>query len=118
MAPDAADAGKVKTRIGQLQEQMMTLAREAFDRGQAAFAKGNYRDAAIAFGEAWQHKAMPQFLYNVATSLDKAGDTEQAVRAYQRYLAASPGAADAAKVRTRIEQLNNATGNGLLKPGA
>lgn len=118
MAPDASDAGKVKTRIGQLQEQMMTLAREAFDRGQAAFSKGNYRDAAIAFGEAYQHKALPQFLYNVATSLDKAGDTEQAVRAYQRYLAASPDAADAGKVRTRIEQLNNATGNGLMKPGA
>ena len=58
----------------------------------------------------------PTFKYNVAASLDRAGDTRGAVRAYQEYLNAAPNASDADKVRARIEKLLDRVGEGLMKP--
>jgi regulator of sirC expression with transglutaminase-like and TPR domain len=58
----------------------------------------------------------PNFKYNVAASLDKAGDTRGAVRAYQEYIDAAPNAKDVEKVRTRIHQLLDRVGDGLMKP--
>jgi tetratricopeptide (TPR) repeat protein len=116
IAPHAADAAKVKERIAKLETQMTTVSRAAFDRGQAAYLEGRYRDAATAFGEAYEIKSNPVFLFDRAEALDKAGDTDGAVRAYQQYLNAAPDAADADKVRARIQDIQKATGNELMRP--
>jgi len=116
IAPHAADATKVRDRIAALEAQMTNLSRAAFDRGQAAYLDGRYRDAASAFGEAYEVKSNPVFLFDRAESLDMAGDTDGAVRAYQQYLNAAPNAADADKVRARIQDIQKATGNELMRP--
>ena len=94
----------------------LRAAQRAFDRGQQAWNEGRFVDASKAFAEAYQHVPSPQFLYNVGASLDKAGDTQGAVRAYQQYLNADPQANDAERVKTRIHQLLDRVGAGLMKP--
>jgi tetratricopeptide (TPR) repeat protein len=128
--PNAADADKVRMAIDKLHQASgtslikpnqvsaadRTAAQKAFDRGQLAWQQGRWTDAAQAFAEAYRHMPEANFLYNVAASLDKAGDTRGAVKAYQQYLDAAPGAHDADKVHKRIEQLLDRVGEGLMKP--
>ena len=113
MHPDAA---KVRTHITKLHADALKTAQSAFDRGQAAFNSGRFNEAAGAFAEAYEQKPFPQFLYNMAASYDKAGDTKAAVRNYQLYLSMNPDANDADKVRTRIHTLLKATGDDLMQP--
>lgn len=131
MAPNAPDAGKVRERIQTLlqgsgnallrpvdeaAEAQLRAAHRAFDAGQKAWDQGRWTDAAHHFAEAYAQRPFPQFLFNQAASLDKAGDTRGAVRAYQRYLNAAPDANDADKVRKRIEMLLEKSGDALVKP--
>jgi len=116
--PDAADAGKVHQRIATLREQAREAAHGAFDRGQDAFAKGNFREAAAAFAQAYEQLPLPEFLFNQAMALAQGGDRARAVHYFQLYLDMNPGAADADKVRARIDLLQQASGAGLMKPGA
>ena len=95
----------------------MSAAQTAFDKGSEAFKAGRYREAAGAFAEAYEQKPFPDFLYNQGAALEKAGDTKQAVQRYQLYLTMYPDAKDADKVRQHIHDLQNATGDGLMRPG-
>jgi tetratricopeptide (TPR) repeat protein len=129
-APDAPDAAKVRTTIDKLHQANgsalidpraidpadQRIAQRAFDRGLQAWNEGRFVDASKAFAEAYKHAPRPALLYNVAASLDKAGDTQGAVRVYQEYLNADPGAKDAERVKTRIHQLLDRVGAGLMKP--
>jgi tetratricopeptide (TPR) repeat protein len=114
--PEAPDAAKVKTHITKLHADALNASQAAFDRGQAAYDAGNFREAALAFTEAYEQKPFPQFLYNIAASYDKAGETKLAVRNYQLYLNMSPDAKDGDKVRNHIHKLLKATGNDLMQP--
>jgi len=127
--PKASDADRVRKAIDKLHEKSGTqlikpevkpaernAAQKAFDQGQVAYAEGRWTDAAKAFTEAYKQMPEPNFKYNVAASLDRAGDTRGAVRAYQEYLNAAPHAPDADKVRARIEKLLDRVGEGLMKP--
>jgi tetratricopeptide (TPR) repeat protein len=114
--PHAQDAQKVAAHAAKLHNEAKTLARDAFDRGQIAFKDGRFRDAAMAFAEAYEHLPLPEFIHNKASALDKAGETVKAVREYQLYLNASPNANDADRIRTRIDQLQRATGTELMRP--
>ena len=127
--PKAPDADRVHKAIDKLHEKSGTqlikpevspderkAAQKAFDQGQLAYSEGRWTDASKAFAEAYKHMPEPNFKYNVAASLDRAGDTRGAVRAYQEYLNAAPNAPDADKVRARIEKLLDRVGEGLMKP--
>jgi tetratricopeptide (TPR) repeat protein len=129
-APAASDADRVRKIIDKLHQangsalikpnemsaDHRKAAQSAFDEGQLAWQQGRWTDAAKAFAEAYRHMPAPDFLYNQAASLDKAGDTRGAVRSYQEYLNAAPNAKDADKVRTRIDQLLERVGAELMKP--
>jgi tetratricopeptide (TPR) repeat protein len=112
-APDAAWAAK---HAASLHKEALKLASAAFDRGDAAFREHRYGDAAMAFAEANAQVPSAAARYNLAASLDKAGETAKAVREYQLYLNETPNAPDADKVRHRIEVLQAQTGNELMKP--
>ncbi len=128
--PNATDGDRVRKAIDKLHQANGSAlikpnevspadrqaAQTAFDRGQRAFNEGRWTDASKAFAEAYTHMREPNFKYNVAASLDKAGDTRGAVRAYQEYIDAAPNAKDVEKVRTRIHQLLDRVGDGLMKP--
>jgi tetratricopeptide (TPR) repeat protein len=128
--PNASDADRVRKAIDKLHQanggmQLMKpevspvehkAAAKAFDEGKQAYGEGRWTDAAKAFAEADRQMPEPTFKYNVAASLDRAGDTRGAVRAYQEYLNAAPDAPDADKVRARIDKLLERVGAELMKP--
>jgi tetratricopeptide (TPR) repeat protein len=132
MTPNAPNADKIRAHIDELHkangsalekpvdhvaEAKLKLAQQAFDKGLKAYNEGRFIDAEKHFREAYAQKPFPQFLYNVAASLHKAGDTMGAVKAYQEYLNAYPDAPDADKVRKAIHILLDRVGAGLMKPG-
>lgn len=65
-------------------------AAEAFAEGEAHFAAAQYEQAADAFARADELISHPDTLYNLAVSLELAGDRPAAWMAYRRALAASP----------------------------
>jgi tetratricopeptide (TPR) repeat protein len=103
--PGASDAGKVTTRIEKLHTDALKAAQEAFDRGQAAYNAGRYREAAGEFAKAYEQKPFPQILYNIAASYEKAGDKQRALENYRLYLTMAPDAPDAERTRKHMEIL-------------
>jgi tetratricopeptide (TPR) repeat protein len=114
--PDAPDAAKVQTHITKLHDDAMKAAQSAFDRGEAAFKAGRYKEAAGAFAEAYEQKPLPNFLYNRAAAYDMAGDKKEAVKNYQLYLTMHPTADDADRVGNRMHKLLKSTGDELMQP--
>jgi tetratricopeptide (TPR) repeat protein len=92
-------------------------ARQWFDRGTVAYELRDYKRAYDAFVQAYDLSPQPEIVYNQAASLDRMGNADAAVQAYERYLALAPKATDAEKVRRRIKHLREApAGTGLKKP--
>jgi len=115
-APGTKDADQVRGHITALHDKAKGASREAFDRAQEAYLARDFKGAAAAFVEAFSHLPRPEYLYNQAAALDMAGDAKGAVKAYQQYLNLAPHAADAGKVRARIEELQHSRGAALEKP--
>jgi tetratricopeptide (TPR) repeat protein len=127
LAPDAKDKKQTIERIKKLREQAskekivdpwadesaappvketgLAGAQAWFDRGQIAFDLGDYKRAYEAFVRAYDNKPYPDFVFNQATSLDRLGNVDGAIQAYERYLLLAPKASDAEKVRKRIQKL-------------
>ena len=125
MHPDAKDAERVRANIQKLQKQSGTdlmhpdptkASQDAFDRGQAAYNSGNFREAAAAFKQAYEHKPSPELQYNIGAAYHKAGDAKNAVKHYQQYLNDNPNAKDANQVRNMMHKLLEKTGNALIDP--
>jgi tetratricopeptide (TPR) repeat protein len=125
MHPDAKDAYQVRNMMNKLQKATgdelmepdpLKASQAAFDRGQAAYAAGNFREAAAAFTAAYELNPIPEFLYNIGAAYHRAGDTKRAVQNYQLYLSKRPDAKDADQVRNMIHKLLEKTGDGLMQP--
>ncbi len=114
--PTAPDAARTAKHAAALHAEALKLAHSAFDRGDVAFRQKRYGDAAMAYAEANAQVPSSAARYNLASSLDAAGETAKAVREYQLYLNETPNAPDADKVRARIEALQAQTGTELMKP--
>ena len=89
-------------------------ASEWYNRGAVAFQLGDYKRAYDAFVAAYDLKPHAAFVYNQAACLDKLGNVDAAVQAYERYLALDSKARDASRVRERIKRLRD--GGGLRAP--
>ncbi len=114
--PNAPDAATVRTQITKLHEDALKASQSAFDRGRAAYDAGNFKEAAAAFTEAYEHKPQPEILYNIGAAYQRGGDTKQAIKHYQLYLNNHPDAKDADKVRSQIHKLQKKTGDELMQP--
>ena len=90
-------------------------AREWFNRGTVAYQLGDYKGAYDGFVRAYDLKPYSAFVYNQASSLDKLGNVDGAVQAYERYLALEPKASDAGNVRERIKRLREAPAGAQIK---
>ena len=55
--------------------------------GKSAFKKGRFADAAIAFRAAYKEHPNPKFQYNLGKALERSGDLEGAIAAFELYLA-------------------------------
>jgi hypothetical protein len=78
--------GKKKSPDDEKRDQ----AREAYGEGEAKFKAEDYAGAAAAYARANDILPSPQAQFKVATALDKAGKTTEAVEAYEKFLATAP----------------------------
>jgi tetratricopeptide (TPR) repeat protein len=90
-------------------------ASEWHTRGQVAYLVGDFRRAYEAWESAYELFPNAAFVYNQAAALDRLGNVEAAIQAYERYLALAPKAGDAAQVHKIIERLRRGTTAGDLK---
>lgn len=80
--------------------QAQKLAHDPMLRGSAAYRAGDFKAAAKAFGEA----AGAQARYNQGNALARMGRYDDALKAYDRALAADPGLADAKANRRAVAE--------------
>lgn len=80
-------------------------ARQWFDRGQDAFAAGDFSTALEAFKKAHSLFPMPEFVFNQASALEKLGRTAAAAKAFEHYLVLNPNAKDAKETVEKIKML-------------
>jgi hypothetical protein len=73
-----------------------------YQRGVASFRDGRYDEAVREFEAARRLKPGPNLDYNIARCRERLGHWQLAIDSYERYLAATPGAPDAAEVRARV----------------
>lgn len=78
-------------------------ARGHFERGQAAFADGEYETAITELKAAYAIEEAPILLYAWAQAERLAGDCERAIELYARFLATAPPEAQEEKARSNIE---------------
>ena len=84
-------------------DKALSDAKDAFETAQTFFVRGEYEAAAGKFLEAYNLKAYPAFLFNVAVSYEKAKQLEKAKTYFEKYLQDDPNASDAAQVRLRLD---------------
>jgi tetratricopeptide (TPR) repeat protein len=80
-------------------------ARSHFKRASRLYDLRRYREAAKEFEAAYEAKDDPAFLYNIAQAYRLAGDSAEAVGAYQSYLRRAPDAPHRREVEARIAEL-------------
>ncbi|MCB9707820.1 MAG: hypothetical protein H6714_03370 [Myxococcales bacterium] len=80
-------------------------ARDAFVAGQRAYDEGRFEDALKDFRRAYVLTQHVELLYNIATVADRLRYDQQALTAYEQYLAKRPDAKDQAQVQRRIQVL-------------
>jgi tetratricopeptide (TPR) repeat protein len=83
-----------------------SVARRHFERGKELHAAGKYQEAATEYLAAYDRFPAPAFLYNVAQVYRLAGDKQNALENYRKYLAQEPdgeGSADAREFVATLE---------------
>jgi tetratricopeptide (TPR) repeat protein len=77
-------------------------ARQLFDAGTVAYSEGRYENALEYMQRAYELSGRPALLYNVATTLERLRRDDEALAAYERYLAEEPAADNRQDVEARI----------------
>ena len=101
-------AGLVEAQSAQSREFRIAEAKEAFASGTKAYGDGEFESALASFRRAYELTGSPDLLYNIATVSDRMRRDEDALAAYEGYLAARPKSVDREHVESRIEVLRAA----------
>jgi hypothetical protein len=99
------------------QDKALETAKEHFDDGQSLYLQGKYGEAAEKFIKAYEAKAFPAFLFNIAVCYEKNRDFAKALSYYERYLKEDPSTTDRALVLKRIKAIRDHLG-GATQPSA
>ncbi|MBX3248933.1 MAG: hypothetical protein KF901_17280 [Myxococcales bacterium] len=91
-------------------------ARALYQAAVVAFDEGRFEDALRLFRRAYELSERPELLFNVGTTADRLRRDEEALEAFEAYLAARPDAANRASVEARIEVLREAISNERAAP--
>ncbi len=110
--PPDAEIGEVEQVDPKLQ-----AAREAFERGEALYAKARFEAALEAFLDAQALYPSPDFHYNIGQCYESLGKYEEAIRSYRSYLRNAPDAADYASVEAKVERLEKLAEGEQADPG-
>jgi hypothetical protein len=84
------------------QDEATTRAREAYERGRAAFTAGNFQEALTAFQEAYDAKPHPTVLVSIAECQERLEQWSATVETLERYLRDSPQARDREAMEQKI----------------
>jgi hypothetical protein len=80
-------------------------AKKAFKAGKKAYAKGEFASAAELFKQAYDYDPKPEILYNIGQSLKDAGEFQEALSFFTRYLEELPNAPNAEAVQETLFEL-------------
>jgi tetratricopeptide (TPR) repeat protein len=75
--------------------------------GHRLYQRGQYQEAIVEFRRAYELRADPHFLYEIAETYRQLGATDQALFYYDRYLVGAPGAPDRDAVEDRVLELES-----------
>jgi tetratricopeptide (TPR) repeat protein len=76
-------------------------------QGHRLYQLGRYQEAIAEYRRAYELRADPQFLFQIAESYRQLGATEQALFYYDRYLAGAPGGADRETAEERVTEIES-----------
>ena len=79
--------------------------REYFERGRAAFEEADYERALVYFEHAYRLSGRGELHYNIGVACDRLQREDEALEAFEQYLATTPNATREAEVRERMEAL-------------
>lgn len=80
-------------------------AREMFKVGMQHYDLAEYKEALVAFKEAYRNYEEPTILFNIGQCYRQLGDKEQAIRFYRTFLIKQPDSPRKAEVRDLIDKL-------------
>ena len=80
-------------------------ARALFEAGRVAYSDGRFEAALTHFRNSYELSGRPRLLYNIGSAADKLRRDQQALEAFEAYLAQVPGADNRNEVAARIEVL-------------
>jgi uncharacterized protein HemY len=83
-------------------------ARALYEAAVVAFDEGRFEDALRLFRRSYELSERPELLYNVGTAADRLRRNEEALEAFEAYLAARPEADNRANVEARVVVLRQA----------
>jgi tetratricopeptide (TPR) repeat protein len=86
----------------------LEAARVAARRGTSLYDLGKYSEALDSFETAYQRKAVPALLFNIAQCHRQLGHLEQAARVYKSYLRTDPPEASARQTRELLARVEDA----------
>jgi tetratricopeptide (TPR) repeat protein len=75
--------------------------------GHHLYQRGQYQEAIVEFRRAYELRADPHFLYEIAEAYRQLGASDQALFYYDRYLVGAPGAPDRDAVEDRVLELES-----------
>ena len=81
-------------------------ARLIFESAREAFANGDYPVALTRFRQAYEASARPALLFNIATTLDRLRQDEEACATFERYLAADQDIPNRPEIEARVRSLH------------
>lgn len=80
-------------------------ARTRFEAGELAYAAGRFEDALVDFRRAYELSGRDSLLYNIGLALERLRFDEEAIDAFERFVAAHPTHARGDAVRRRLDRL-------------
>lgn len=80
-------------------------AKALFTAGRVAFEGGRFADALRYFQQSYDLSQRPALLYNIGLAHDRLRDDDEALKAFEAYLAALPDAENRIEVETRAQAL-------------
>src|SRR5919201_4779589 len=89
-------------------EATVELARSLYERGQRQYELGHFAEARQLFEAAYEAKAAPALLFNIAQCHRKLGDLRSAASLYRSFLRADPENRGAALARDLLQQVEEA----------
>jgi tetratricopeptide (TPR) repeat protein len=95
----ASDGGVVEPASGEVAEHMAL--------GHRLYQLGQYQEAIVELRRAYELRADPRFLYEIAEAYRQLGATDQALFYYERYLVGAPEAPDRDAVEDRVAELES-----------